>query len=32
VTVRTDLCRAIDFDGSLDAALAGMRTAGVAVM
>jgi len=32
VTVRTDLCRAIDFDGSLDAALAGMRAAGVAVM
>jgi nicotinamidase/pyrazinamidase len=31
VTVRTDLCRAIDFDGSLDAALAGMRDAGVTV-
>jgi nicotinamidase/pyrazinamidase len=31
VTVRTDLCRAIDFGGSLDAALAGMRDAGVTV-
>ncbi|NBD30182.1 MAG: bifunctional nicotinamidase/pyrazinamidase [Alphaproteobacteria bacterium] len=29
VTVRTDLCRAIDFDGSLDAALDGMKGAGV---
>lgn len=29
VTVQTDLCRAIDFDGSLDAALAGMKSAGV---
>ena len=29
VTVRTDLCRAIDMDGSLEAALAGMRNAGV---
>ena len=29
VTVRQDLCRAIDFDGSLDAAVAGMRAAGV---
>jgi len=29
VTVRQDLCRAIDFDGSLDAALAGMRDVGV---
>lgn len=29
VTVRQDLCRAIDFDGSLDAALDGMRAAGV---
>ena len=29
VTVRQDLCRAIDFDGSLDAARAGMRDAGV---
>lgn len=29
VTVRTDLCRAIDLDGSLAAALAGMREAGV---
>ena len=31
VTVRTDLCRAIDFDGSLDAALAGMAQAGVKI-
>ena len=29
VTVRLDLCRGIDLDGSLDAALAGMRQAGV---
>lgn len=29
VTVRMDLCRAIDFDGSLAAARAGMQTAGV---
>ena len=29
VTVRLDLCRAIDLDGSLDAALEGMREAGV---
>ncbi len=29
VTVNTDLCRAIDFDGSLDAAKAGMKDAGV---
>ena len=29
VTVRQDLCRAIDQDGSLDAALNGMRSAGV---
>lgn len=29
VTVRTNLCRAIDFDGSLDAAVAGMKAAGV---
>ncbi len=29
VTVRTDLCRAIDLDGSLNAALDGMRGAGV---
>ncbi len=28
VTVRLDLCRAIDLDGSLDAALKGMREAG----
>ncbi|MGJ8610241.1 MAG: bifunctional nicotinamidase/pyrazinamidase [Octadecabacter sp.] len=32
VTVRTDLCRAIDFDGSLTAAIDGMKTAGVAVV
>ncbi|MCL4141162.1 UNVERIFIED_CONTAM: hypothetical protein GTU68_017103 [Idotea baltica] len=31
VTVRTDLCRAIDFDGSLAAAIEGMTAAGVAV-
>ena len=29
VTVQMDLCRAIDFDGSLDAARDGMRSAGV---
>lgn len=29
VTVDLDLCRAIDFDGSLDAALMAMKTAGV---
>lgn len=29
VTVRTDLCRAIDLDGSLQAAVNGMRAAGV---
>jgi len=29
VSVRRDLCRAIDLDGSLDAALTGMREAGV---
>jgi nicotinamidase/pyrazinamidase len=29
VTVRQDLCRAIDLDGSLEAAQAGMRDAGV---
>ena len=29
VTVRQDLCRAIDLDGSLDTALTGMRDAGV---
>lgn len=32
VTVRTDLCRAIDMDGSLAAALDGMKTAGVEVL
>lgn len=32
VTVRMDLCRAIDFDGSLDAARAGMAAAGVALL
>lgn len=31
VTVRMDLCRAIDLDGSLAAAQAGMREAGVAL-
>ena len=31
VRLRTDLCRAIDFDGSLDAAVQGMRDAGVAI-
>ena len=31
VTVRQDLCRAIDFDGSLAAALEGMAQAGVAL-
>ena len=29
VTVNMDLCRAIDMDGSLDAAIAGMKAAGV---
>jgi nicotinamidase/pyrazinamidase len=29
VTVQTDLCRAIDLNGSLDAALTGMKVAGV---
>ena len=32
VTVRSDLCRAIDMDGSLDAALAGMAEAGVIIL
>lgn len=32
VTVRADLCRAIDFDGSLDAAMAGMKAVGVSVV
>ena len=31
VTVRMNLCRAIDFDGSLDAAIAGMTQAGVSI-
>lgn len=31
VTVKTDLCRAIDFDGSLAAAIEGMKAAGVSV-
>ncbi|MCF2871636.1 bifunctional nicotinamidase/pyrazinamidase [Octadecabacter sp. G9-8] len=31
VTVKTDLCRAIDFDGSLKAAVDGMKTAGVII-
>ena len=29
VTVNMDLCRAIDMDGSLDAAIAGMKASGV---
>ncbi|MFT6025427.1 MAG: nicotinamidase/pyrazinamidase [Ascidiaceihabitans sp.] len=29
VTVKTDLCRAIDMNGSLDAAMTGMKSAGV---
>lgn len=32
VTVRTDLCRGIDFDGSLQAALDGMTAAGVTIL
>lgn len=32
VTVRTDLCRAIDMDGSLATALAGMKAAGVTLV
>ncbi|EAQ10694.1 nicotinamidase/pyrazinamidase [Maritimibacter alkaliphilus HTCC2654] len=32
VTVRLDLCRAIDADGSLDTALAGMRDAGATLI
>ncbi len=32
VSVRMDLCRAIDFDGSLAAAKDGMRTAGVTLL
>lgn len=32
VTVRTDLCRAIDMDGSLAAALAGMKAVGVTLI
>lgn len=32
VTVRSDLCRAIDMDGSLDAALSGMAEAGVTIL
>ncbi len=31
VTVRSDLCRAIDLDGSLNAALQGMQDAGVGI-
>ena len=31
VTMRTDLCRAIDLDGSLAAAIEGMRTEGVSI-
>lgn len=32
VTLRTDLCRAIDLDGSLDAALSEIRAAGVTIL
>lgn len=32
VTVRSDLCRGIDFDGSLAAAIEGMKSAGVSVL
>ena len=32
VSVRTDLCRGIDFDGSLKTALSGMRAEGVTVL
>ncbi len=32
VELRTDLCRAIDFDGSLSAAMKGMRDAGVGIL
>jgi nicotinamidase/pyrazinamidase len=32
VTVRTELCRAIDFDGSLDAAKSAMSAAGVTLI
>ena len=32
VEVRTPLCRAIDLDGSLDAAMSGMRAAGVTIV
>ena len=32
VTVRQDLCRAIDFDGSLSAAQSGMQAAGVTLL
>ena len=31
VTVKMDLCRAIDFDGSLDAAKSAMKNAGVSL-
>ncbi|MEO0566630.1 MAG: isochorismatase family protein, partial [Pseudomonadota bacterium] len=31
VTLRSDLCRAIDLDGSLAAAIEGMRTEGVSI-
>jgi nicotinamidase/pyrazinamidase len=32
VSLRADLCRAIDFDGSLPAAMKGMRDAGVRIL
>jgi nicotinamidase/pyrazinamidase len=32
VTVRTDLCRGIDFDGSLAAAIEGMKSVGISVL
>ena len=32
VALRTDLCRAIDFDGSLDGAMQGMQDAGVGIL
>ncbi len=32
VAVKNDLCRAIDFDGSLDGALTGMKQAGVEIV
>ena len=32
VDIRADLCRAIDFDGSLDAAMQGMQDAGIRIL